>query len=101
MHSQIKRIAKVHLEGAGGATPLLSTPTYAQSYILLHTTLSSPCRRISWYFASLGSVSCNFICCQVVLSARHNAARSLWVYTLRLGLGSPSWWNQSWFYNPF
>ena len=20
---------------------------------------------------------------------------------LELGLGSPSWWNQSWFYNPF
>ena len=20
---------------------------------------------------------------------------------LGLGLGSPSWWNQSWFYNPF
>ena len=20
---------------------------------------------------------------------------------IRLGLGSPSWWNQSWFYNPF
>ena len=20
---------------------------------------------------------------------------------VRLGLGSPSWWNQSWFYNPF
>ena len=24
-----------------------------------------------------------------------------WEPGLGLGLGSPSWWNQSWFYNPF
>ena len=33
-----------------------------------------------------------------ILDPKINSGPSL---GLELGLGSPSWWNQSWFYNPF
>ena len=37
-----------------------------------------------------------------VLHPNTNSHTSLgWELGPRLGLGSPSWWNQSWFYNPF
>ena len=37
-----------------------------------------------------------------ILDPNNNSNPSLGVeLRLGLGLGSPSWWNQSWFYNPF
>ena len=35
-----------------------------------------------------------------ILDPNNNSDPSLGL-ELGLGLGSPSWWNQSWFYNPF
>ena len=37
-----------------------------------------------------------------ILDPNNNSDPSLgFELGLGLGLGSPSWWNQSWFYNPF
>ena len=39
-----------------------------------------------------------------ILDPNNNSDPSLGLelgFELGLGLGSPSWWNQSWFYNPF